>query len=169
MASFVIRKAWFGWPTTAKNIVLPNVVGMLEADGVAILAWSQNPGTRTTAYSTGVINKGRIISTNPAAGDTAAPDSKTVAYVVSDGFNVTLTDAGDVVTAPAAHGIANGDPVYFPVITTTTGAAINTQYYAVGVTPTTLQVAATPGGAPLALTTNGTASIVRGLIGGPYA
>jgi hypothetical protein len=169
MASYAIRKSWFTWPATAKNIVLPNVVGMIEEQAVAALAWAQNLGARTTAYSAGVINKGRIISTNPAAGDTAAMDSKTVAYVVSDGFGVTFTDVGDVVTAPAAHGIAEGDPVYLASITTTTGAVINTQYYAKGVTSTTLQLAASPGGAALALTTNGTGNIVRGIVGGPFA
>jgi beta-lactam-binding protein with PASTA domain len=169
MASFVIRKTWFSWAATAKNVVLPNVVGMVEEVALNTLAYAQNIGARTTAYSTGVINKGRVISTNPAAGDTAAMDSKTVAYVVSDGFNVTCTDVGDVLTAPAAHGIAEGDLVYLAALATTTGAAINTQYYAKNVTATTLQLAATPGGAALALTTNGTASIVRGIVGGPYA
>lgn len=169
MASNIIRKSWFSWPSTAKSVVLPNVVGMTEEQATNILGWSQNLGTRTTAYAATAINKGRIISTTPAAGDTAAQDSKTVAYVVSDGMNVTLTDAGDVITVPTGHGIVNGDLVYFPLITTTTGIVVNTAYYAISVAATTMQVSATPGGAALPLTTNGTGAIVRGNVGGPYA
>ena len=169
MASSIIRRSWFSWPTTAKNVVLPNVVGMPESDAVNALAYAQNLGARTTAYSAGVINKGRIISTNPAAGDTAAMDSKTVAYVVSDGFACTFTDVGDLITVASGHGMQNGDIIYFPAITSTTGIVVNTPYYVIGVTATTLQVAATPGGAALPLTTNGTGDIVRGNVGGPYA
>jgi hypothetical protein len=144
---------------------------MIEEQAVAALAWAQNLGARTTAYSAGVINKGRIISTNPAAGDTAAMDSKTVAYVVSDGFAVTaLTIATDLLTVGAGHGIVEGDPVYLASLVTTTGVAINTQYYAKNVGATTLGLSLTPGGALIDLTGgNGTGNLVRGLVGGPFA
>lgn len=169
MASYVIRKAWFSWPTNRANVVLPNVVGMPETQAVAVIDSAQQLGARTTAYSAGVINKGRIISTNPAAGDTAQADSKTVAYVVSDGFACAFTTGTNLVTVASGHGIVNNDLIYFPAIVTTTGISINTLYYAVNVTATTFQVALTPGGAPIALGASGTGDVVRGLIGGPYA
>jgi len=168
MASYLIRKTFFGWTGKAKA-ALPNVVGMREADALAQIGRVQNPGTRTTAASTGVINKDRVISTNPAAGVANYPDTVAVAYVVSTGMNVTLTDTGDVVGITTGHGIVNNDPVYLASITTTTGAVINTQYYAKAVAATTLQLSLTPGGAAVALTTNGTGVLVRGYVGGPLA
>jgi hypothetical protein len=66
----------------------------------------------------------------------------------------TFTDVGDTVNA-TAHGLSNGDEVSFATIVTTTGIVINTIYYVVSSTANTFQVAATSGGAALALTTNG--------------
>lgn len=73
---------------------------------------------------------------------------------------VTFTDAGDTVGL-TAHTLQNGDQVSFTVITSTTGISINTLYYVVGVATNTFQVSATLGGSALALTTNGTGTLVR--------
>ncbi len=54
--------------------------------------------------------------------------------------------------------LPNGTPVNFPLFAATTlpgGVAADTQYYVVGSTGTTFQIAATPGGAPLTITSNG--------------
>lgn len=72
--------------------------------------------------------------------------------------SVTLTDTGDLVTF-AAHGLQNGDKVFFSVITTTTGISINTPYYVVNATTDTFQVSLTSGGAAQALTTDGTGTL----------
>lgn len=69
--------------------------------------------------------------------------------------SVTFTDAGDLVTFNK-HGLAAGAAVAFGTITSTTGISINTTYYVINPTTNTFQLASTPGGAALPLTTNGT-------------
>jgi len=68
--------------------------------------------------------------------------------------DVTLTDAGDLVVL-ATHGLSNGQKLIFTVITSTTGIAVDTIYYVVNKNTDDFQVAATSGGTPLTLTTNG--------------
>jgi len=70
----------------------------------------------------------------------------------------TFTDTGDLVTI-TAHGLSNGDRVSFATIVTTTGISINTIYFVISATANTFQVAATSGGAAVALTTNGTGTV----------
>jgi hypothetical protein len=70
----------------------------------------------------------------------------------------TFTDAGDLVNL-TAHGLENGDQVSFATITTTTGITNNTIYFVVNKTADTFQVAATSGGAALALTSNGSGTL----------
>jgi hypothetical protein len=67
----------------------------------------------------------------------------------------TFTDVGDLVTA-TAHGLANDDTVIFETIVSTTGIVVDTTYWVVNKAANTFQVAATQGGAALALTTDGT-------------
>lgn len=68
---------------------------------------------------------------------------------------VTFQDAGDTVTLNA-HGLSNGAVVRFSSIASTTGISANTSYYVVGAAANTFQLAASPGGSALALTTDGT-------------
>jgi len=72
---------------------------------------------------------------------------------------VTFTDTGDLV-GYTAHGLVAGDVVRFSVITTTTGIVINTNYFVINPTANSFQIAATPGGSALALTTDGTGTAV---------
>lgn len=80
------------------------------------------------------------------------------AYKESD--SVTFTDSGDTVGL-SAHTLQNGDQVAFTSITSTTGISTGTLYYVVGVATNTFQVASTLGGSALALTTNGSGTLVR--------
>lgn len=73
--------------------------------------------------------------------------------------SVTFTDSGDTV-GWTGHPLSNGDTVYFSVITTTTGISVDTLYYVVNKAANTFQVASTLGGSALALTTNGTGTVV---------
>ena len=57
----------------------------------------------------------------------------------------------------------NGTPIFFSVVTTTTGISVNTLYFVINATTNTFQVSATKGGAALALTTNGTGTCVQGV------
>lgn len=68
--------------------------------------------------------------------------------------SVTFTDTGDFVNS-TAHGLKANAKVQFSVITTTTGIVISTTYYVKAPTANQFQVSATPGGAALALTTDG--------------
>jgi hypothetical protein len=74
---------------------------------------------------------------------------------------VTFTDAGDIVTTPAVHGLNVGDEVQVATVVTTTGIVANTTYYVKTVpTTTTLTLSATNGGSTLALTTDGTGTVL---------
>lgn len=133
-----------------------------------------NLGTASTAQTL-------TITGNPGA-DTAI--SKTGTWTTSS-KNVTITVSGSVTTGMYAYGTAvsaitcsftdstdivtvTGGPatapiagtlVAFPSIVSTTGISINRLYYVVNPSGATFQVALTPGGAPIALTTNGTGSM----------
>jgi len=74
---------------------------------------------------------------------------------------VTFQDAGDTVTH-AAHGRLGGDRVVFGAIASTTGISVDTEYFIRDVTTDTYKLAATSGGAALALTTNGTGTAEYG-------
>jgi len=74
----------------------------------------------------------------------------------------TTTDAGDLFTLNN-HGMANGTRIRFTSITTTTGIVTTRDYYVVGVTANTWQVALTEGGAAVAITTNGSVTFVNGV------
>lgn len=67
----------------------------------------------------------------------------------------TFTDVGDLVT-DAAHGLVDGQSLIFLTVVTTTGLTpLTTRYYVISATATTFQVALTPGGSAVTLTTNG--------------
>ena len=68
--------------------------------------------------------------------------------------DVTFQDTGDTVTQ-TAHGRIGGDRVSFSVITSTTGIAIDTEYFIRDVTTDTYKLCAVEGGDAIALTTNG--------------
>ena len=72
---------------------------------------------------------------------------------------VTLTDVGDLV-GRTAHGYSNGMRVQFYRIVNTTGLAEAQFYFVINATANDFQVAATEGGAALALTTDGSASLL---------
>jgi len=79
-------------------------------------------------------------------------------YAESDA--VTFQDTGDTVTLNS-HGLGNNAIVSFTVITSTTGISVNTAYYVVNATTNTFQLASSVGGTALALTTNGSGTMVR--------
>ncbi len=76
--------------------------------------------------------------------------------------SVTFTDAGDTVNL-TSHGLSNNQAVAFTSITSTTGISTHTLYYVVGATANTFQVATTVGGSAIALTTNGSGTLVRSI------
>lgn len=81
--------------------------------------------------------------------------------VAIQAINCSFTDASDRVTVTGGPATApiDGTLVAFPSIVSTTGITINTLYYVVNAGGSSFQVALTPGGAPIALTTNGTGTM----------
>lgn len=79
-------------------------------------------------------------------------------YALSE--SVTFQDTGDTVTLNN-HGLNNGQTVSFSAITSTTGIFIDTLYYVISSTTNTFQVASALGGSALALTTNGSGTLLR--------
>jgi hypothetical protein len=95
-----------------------------------------------------------LISFSAAGGAVATNNGRVCAYTRISDLPVTFTDTGDLVTL-TNHGLKSGKQITFKSITTTTGITKDTIYYVINPTATTFQVAATLGGAAIALTTNG--------------
>jgi hypothetical protein len=74
---------------------------------------------------------------------------------------VTVTNATDLITFPAAHGLSFGSAVTFAAGTVPAGLAVATNYYAIVISATTIKVAATYANAiaiipvPIDITTDG--------------
>lgn len=108
------------------------------------------PTDNTTARATqGILT---ALATNVVAG---SPSIGTATVVASTG----------VFTSSAVHGLVVNQPVYLGAITTTTGVTAGVRYYAKTVpSTTTFTLSATPGGAALTLTGDGsTASVTPAL------
>jgi surface protein len=72
---------------------------------------------------------------------------------------VTFTDTGDLVTRNS-HGYVDGDTVSFYRISSTTGISEGQTYYVISATTNTFQISTTFGGSAVALTTDGSASLL---------
>lgn len=104
-------------------------------------------------------------------GDGSAPvnvNSGTPAYYEYDWTDVdlddtdapvTFQDSGDTVTRNN-HGYVDGMNISFATVVTTTGITATQTYFVVNATTNTFQVANTVGGAPIALTNDGTGTIL---------
>ena len=104
----------------------------------------------------------RLYTTTTSAMPLARIDAYTSHWLYAGGaylsFPVTFTDAGDIVTR-TNHGFSNGSVIRFSGIVNTTGISVNTDYFVVAATTNTFQLALTPGGSAIALTTNGTGTL----------
>ena len=78
---------------------------------------------------------------------------------INDAVSVTFTDAGDTVNR-TAHGLTDGKRVSFATIVTTTGISVYVPYYVVNATSDNFQLSLTQGGAPIALTSNGSGTML---------
>lgn len=125
--------------------------------------------TIAASLSTSTISSGSVAaeSHTVSTGDAVLCDKNYISnlVVLQAGATCTFTDVGDLVT-DTAHGLSNGQIVRFSTITTTTGITENTDYYVVNKTTDTFQVAATAGGTPLTLTTDGTGAYDVKLVAG---
>jgi surface protein len=72
---------------------------------------------------------------------------------------VTFTDTGDLVTR-TAHGYTDGMTVVFYSIVTTTGITVGVPYYVINATANTFQISDSLGGSAVALTNDGTGTLL---------
>jgi hypothetical protein len=117
----------------------------------------------------GAINNPIFTSTHTTtSGSTVitAPDTsnltlgmQVVGTGISTARSVTFQDSGDTVTL-TAHGIPNGKRVSFSAITSTTGITTYVMYFVVNATTDTFQLSLTQGGSAIALTTNGSGTML---------
>jgi hypothetical protein len=87
----------------------------------------------------------------------------------SSGNRLQITQTSDAVTFDGgaadavtlnSHGLISGQAVYFSSITSTTGISVDTVYFVGGtIAANTFQLSLTPGGAAIALTTNGSGTM----------
>ena len=115
----------------------------LSAAGNYTVDWGD--GSATENINTGVAAQHQYTFTDAGLNGTNAP--------------VTLTDTGDLVSR-TAHGYSNGYTVRFYNIVSTTGLSEAQVYYVISATADTFQVSATQGGSAVALTTDGTATLL---------
>ena len=116
-----------------------------------LLEANEGPGLRITRRALAWVVIGGDMEGNTSG--SAATDGSDL-IIDNTEFDCTFTDAGDLVTT-AGHGLSDGSPIQFSAIETTTGISVSTTYYARDTTASTFKVAATSGGAAIALTTNG--------------
>ena len=118
---------------------------------------TDRPGAITgfTATQTGATTMD-LAWTNPA--DMTAGSIATISRSAPAGAGGavanTFVDTGNLVN-DVAHGLAAGDRIMFDTVVTTTGLVVNTSYYVLAVDVDNFQIALTPGGTALVLTTDG--------------
>jgi hypothetical protein len=130
---------------------------------------AQTPGSITQTITHGILEQVNIISSDLRQLEylfyTCYELQSIKEFVTSStaaaSMSCTFTDSGDLVTA-SNHGFRNGDTVTFTAINSTTGITVYTNYFAINKTTDTFQVATVYGGTAVALTTNGTGTVVRG-------
>jgi hypothetical protein len=139
-------------------------------------ATSANPGSLLLNSSTGKLYRKNDSGSSTNWTEVGASGQAGINYILNpDAANgttgwstyketdsVTFQDTGDTVTLNS-HGIAAGTAISFTSITSTTGISTNTLYYVVNPTTNTFQVATSVGGSALALTTNGSGTMVRSI------
>lgn len=159
-----------GTASSTSRITLPKAAtgtlsGLTRKQGTVLYDTTLNKpyyddGTNLIAFGTGSGGVKNYISNGDAENSTTG----WAAYALTE--SVTFTDADDTVTL-ASHGLKTGDLVSFTVITSTTGISINTGYYAIVSSSSVFQLASSlanaQAGTALALTTNGTGTMVKSI------
>ena len=143
---------------TALNTLFANL-GRVTTTQTLTLGTNTNWGAITYTL-TGTTTSGSTTVTMASTANLAV-GMEIAATGISSAVAVTMQDAGDTVTR-TAHGIPNGTIVSFATIVSTTGIATYTPYYVVNATADTFQVSLTSGGAAIALTTNGSGTLLYG-------
>jgi uncharacterized delta-60 repeat protein len=117
----------------------------------------KGPGEVSGLFKTGSGNW-VLGKSNPYSGITTIQEGNLVVTRNDALGTVGASTAVDQASDTFSGNLPNGTPVNFPLFATTTlpgGVEADTQYFVVGSTGTTFQIAATPGGVPLPITSNG--------------
>jgi hypothetical protein len=131
-----------------------------KASGAQTLTISSNWGAPTPVSLSGTSTaNSTTITMASTTGITADMQVTGTGSPLTTALACSFTDTGDTVGA-TAHGLSNGDLVSFATIVTTTGIITYTPYFVVGATADTFQLALTAGGSAIALTTNGTGTLL---------
>jgi len=132
-----------GSPATAQTLT---ITGNYGADTAVAKTGTWNTVAKTvTITASGSVNIGQYMY------------SSTAIQAIACSF----TDVTDLVTVTAAPGVAPiaGTLLQFSSIVSTTGITVSTLYYCINPVGATFQVALTPGGSAVPLTTNGTGTL----------
>jgi hypothetical protein len=143
--------------TISQDLVFIRPVSTGDHNVAASLNWNQ-PLSRTDylAHSTDALLIGNRAITK-VIGDGAATSFTINHNLLENSQTITANSSTDILTA-ADHGFVNGDPVNFANAggALPGGLSANVTYWVIAATSGTFQVAATPGGSAINLTTNGT-------------
>jgi surface protein len=159
-----INKAVSGaipWTRDPSWLALPTV-GDTEQKFVGLIAvYPESNFTAFTAAGNYAVDwgDGSALDTYSSGATALKQYNYSAAALVGTDAPVTLTDAGDLVTR-TAHGYSNGNTVTLWNVTGSTGPVSGQVYYVINATLNTFQIATTPGGSPVAITTDGTATLL---------
>jgi hypothetical protein len=144
----------------SQNAIESIITNIGTAAGAQTLTISNNWGAASPISKSGTSTAGSAtITMASTTGIVAGMQVTGTGSPLTTALACTLQDSGDTVTA-TAHGLSNGDLVSFKTIVTTTGIDTYTPYYVVGAATDTFQVSLTAGGAAIALTTDGSGTIL---------
>jgi len=144
-----------------ENFFLNGIVGNASTKAITI---TSNPGADAAiAKTAGITANSNVITMASTTGIVAGM------YVygtgLQSGIPVTLTNTGDTVAYTNAltnTPVSNDNRVMFTSLSGPLGPGLSTMYYVVNATSTGFQISTTLGGAPFAITTNGTGTMTIG-------
>ena len=153
--NWVRNPTWAAMPSiTSSNEEVDILVAVYPESNFIGLNFSTSSGTYHIDWGDGTTS------------DTASGTQSDHQYTFSTGAlantdgPVTFQDSGDTVTR-TAHGYTNGMQISFATIVTTTGITALQKYYVISATANTFQLSSTQGGTALALTTDGSGTILQ--------
>lgn len=147
-----------------RNPTWPALPTVTSSDQRAVGLYAVYPGGANfwaaTCAAAWAVDYGDGSTATAASGGTLYKqfDYTDVDLVGTDG-PVTLNGTADTVER-TAHGYVNGNPISLYNIVTTTGVTEGQVYYVVNATANDFQVASTPGGSAIGLTSNGSATLL---------
>ncbi len=151
---WVRNPTWLPMPsTTSSDERVDMLVTVYPESNYIAFTFNTSAGTYHVVWGDG--------STDDVASGTAAQHLYSWSDTDLDNTDgpVTFTDSGDTVDR-TAHGYTDGMTISFATIVSTTGISAGQIYYVVNATANTFQVSATLGGSAIALTTDGSGTIL---------